>query len=135
MYDNVVCKYGCLPIYREKSIIEFNPTIIEFNPTFIEAWEFLNNHKYFKHPKEEYNMFKYCLDIHVTKVNPVTKSTDHNLSERTETNVWLEAGKWLDFGKVNHDIKLDTGGKTFEEAIVNMAKLVKQNYGGDYVKR
>lgn len=96
--------------------------------------------------------FREALDIAVVKVNPETESIDDDETKNTQTRVWLECGPhedatspdhqpaiqaglypddWLDNGVPTHDYELDCGGKTFEEAIVTLAKLVMIHYG-DY---
>ena len=92
---------------------------------FYDAFHYLRKHEMFQ------GNFESCLDIEVVKVNPLTKSIDDDNSLNTEVNVWLECGKYSQY--VNwHDIELDCGGQTFEEAIVELANLVKKNYGDNY---
>jgi hypothetical protein len=98
------------------------------------------------------------LYIMVVKVDPKTKriETIHNPNwkkdgrardlfdkkRNTETNVWVEWGPYMeaeefstgDFapttGSSSHDPRTDTGGATFEEAIINLANNVYHLYGG-----
>lgn len=91
--------------------------------------------------------FHRCLDIDVQKVNPDTEEVDDDRSKNTKTEVWLECGPWHSRKKdpawfddypdmpdcASHDIDLDCGGDTFEEAILELAKLVRNKYG-DYDK-
>lgn len=91
---------------------------------FYSAFHFLEDHPYFE------DRFQQCIDIAVVKVNPETKRVDDQLELNTEINVWLECGAfWKGFS--THDIDLDCGGATFEEAIINLANLVFEKYG-DY---
>ena len=88
-----------------------------------------------KFPKLDntWGFFEECLDIYVTKVNPKTKRIDDNEKLNTKVEVWLECGKYL-FDEHRkeylpcHDIDLDCGGDTFEEAIIKLANLVKKYY-------
>jgi hypothetical protein len=89
--------------------------------------------------------FERGLSIHVVKVNPMTNAIDlDNDKLNTQVRIWLESsmvtdedgelieGK-MDFnyemGELSHDYDLDVGGKTFEEAIQNLAISVKKKYG------
>lgn len=93
---------------------------------FYEAFHYLRKHEMFQGRLEE------CLDIEVVKVNPLNKIIEDDTSLNTETNVWLECGKYSAYMRW-HDIELDCGGQIFEEAIIELANLVKKNYGDDYV--
>lgn len=120
---------------------------------FHEAWWFLTEHPAFK-DVHEIDHFQECLDIEVVKVNPNTDEVDDDESKNTATRVWLECGRVLsreevvadlkgdpdgmipaDYaGATNfHDIDLDCGAPTFEEAIRELAGLVYDKYG-DYEK-
>lgn len=92
---------------------------------FYEAYHYLREHSMFQ------GNFERCLDIEVVKVNPTTKEIDDNFELNTETNVWLECGQYSKFINI-HDLDLDCGGKTFEEAICTLANLVQKNYGDNY---
>ena len=93
---------------------------------FYEAYHYLREHNMFQ------GNFQSCLDIEVVKVNPLSKSIDDDDTLNTETNVWLECGKYSKYIPY-HDFELDCGGVTFEEAIIKLANLVKKYYGDDYV--
>lgn len=107
---------------------------------FFEAWWFLLEHPKFKDKREIFG-FEQSLSIDVVKVNPVTKRVDDNDKLNTLVQIWLECGEYqkttaqekkLGFdkdGKHVHDIRLDTGGDTFEIAIIRLARLVKKHYG------
>lgn len=95
---------------------------------FYDAFNFLNEHPAFK------GKFQVgCLDIAVVKVNPETKAIDDNEDLNTEINVWLECGA-VENGYYTHDINLDCGADTFENAIIKLAQLVLKEYG-DYEDR
>lgn len=114
-----------------------------------DAWHFLNEHPAFlKQVSATYhdNHFQEALDIHFALVNPKTKGIDDDNRKNTETNVWLECGKWLTakecvpkghgiprdyYGAFCHDVELDCGAETFEKAIIKLANLVLKKYG-DY---
>lgn len=85
---------------------------------FYDAWNFLEGHSLFE------DDFNRCLYVEAVKVDPETKSIEEDPSRNTETNVWLEAG-----APGCHFIELDCGGKTFEDAIVQLANLVYRYYG------
>lgn len=73
------------------------------------------------------------LNIDVVMVDPKTKTVHpKNPSRDTLINYWLETGQMVnsELGDVQeHDIKLDCGGDSFEEAIIKLARLVKRYYG------
>jgi hypothetical protein len=104
---------------------------------FYEAWWYLYGHSAFTyiHPeyKVEWGSFQECLDIDVQKVNPKTNRIENDEDLNTKTVVWLECGEYIydehikDFTPC-HDIRLDCGGDTFEEAIIKLANLVKKHY-------
>lgn len=56
-------------------------------------------------------------------------------SRNTETNVWMEWGPHCDDdenfpnGIGSHDHRVDTGGRTFEDALVNLAHNIWKLYG------
>jgi hypothetical protein len=76
------------------------------------------------------------LDIHYTKVNPKTHKIDDDKSKNAQVECWLEFGKVayvVSDGTLHlqhwHDVKLDCGAPTFDEALVKLARLVKRHYG------
>ncbi len=81
--------------------------------------------------------FSYGLDVFVAKVNPKTRRIDNDKAKNTKTEIWLEATIWAtneelpdDFhGQACHDIDLDCGGDTYEQAILKLAGLVYHKYG------
>lgn len=120
---------------------------------FYSAYTWLNNLELWepstegKGIKGYYNVagFKNCISIDVVLVNPETKEIDDDSSLNTETNVWVEAfiPVYEDSDKfpdeitnswwLRHDYELDTGGKTFEEAIINLARNVRDKYFPDLI--
>ncbi len=105
---------------------------------FFDAWWFLNKHPEFKDkesPEIDQSIFN-DMWVYVTKVNPLTNTIEDDEALNIETRVWLEWGPMeyvTDFDKPfwcgTHDVKLDCGGGTYEEAIIEMAKLVEKYYG------
>ena len=95
---------------------------------FHEAWEFLLEHKMFQ------RHFRDLLYIMVVKVNPLTNEVDDDQTKNTKTQVWLEVGPWSEQYHT-HDWDLDCGGDTFEEAICELAELVKQYYTDEGIKK
>lgn len=104
-----------------------------------KAWQFLENHPIFI---KDWAYFRECLSIDVVKVNPKTERVEDDPRKNTATRVWLECGPWVRprelpkeerkyhrQGMASHDIDLDCGGTTFEEAIVKLANLVIKRYG------
>lgn len=113
---------------------------------FYEAWWFLIGHPAFKytHPhypglENSWGSFQECLDIDVQLVNPRTKRIEDDATQNTKIEIWLECGEYqYDKSRKEylpcHDIRLDCGGDTFEEAIIKLANLVKKHYGDKKVK-
>ena len=81
--------------------------------------------------------FIYNLDFDYHMVNPETGAIDNDKSKNTKMEVWLETGPayFDDYGgryqRNMHDTRLDCGGATFEEALIELANLIKKYYG-DY---
>lgn len=112
---------------------------------FYDSWWYLLEHKAFadfnflNSEGEPYiSAFLRLLDIDVQKVDPKTHRIEDDESRNTLTEVWLELGtqyqpdeSWNE-GKEwyynSHDTNLDCCGDTFEEAIIELAKLVEEFY-------
>lgn len=96
---------------------------------FYDAWIFLNEHPIFM------DLFECGLYTTVVKVNPETMEIDDDRSKNTKVQVWLEHGPYEkidgEFPQPTHDFNLDCGADTFEEAIIKLAKLVKEHYNDD----
>ncbi len=88
--------------------------------------------------------FSDCVEINLVWVNPETKEIDDNPALNTHFQVWLEGGGWFDTRKEDwgnpedrnpwltyHDINLDCGGDSLEEALLKLADLVQEHYGED----
>lgn len=95
---------------------------------FYETWQYLSSHAVFVR-EEDLNQepsswsFMRNVDIQVVHVNPDTNEIDDRQSKNTKVAVWLECGT-----KGDHDIDLDCGGDSFEEAIIQLSGLVKKKY-------
>lgn len=91
---------------------------------FYTAWTFLENHKIFN------GRFSYDLWFEIVKVDPETNAIDYeDPAKNIKVQIWLEHGPYdAEFDVCAHDIDLDCGGDTFEEAIIKLAKLVKNKY-------
>ena len=128
---------GYCPICDEDKVVCSGYTVIRcpkchhhlnlHEADFHAAWYFLSGHPMFD------DHFSCDLDIMVVKVDPETLAInlDDN-SKNTHTRIWLEHGPYDDeWGVCAHDIDLDCGGDTFEEAVIELAKLVKWHYTDD----
>lgn len=102
---------------------------------FYEAWWFLSEHPHFEMKNKYFktSMFAQSLSIDVQKVNPNTCSIDEDEKENTKVEIWLECGPQL-YNEItkrfepSHEVDLDCGGDTFEEAIINLANIVNEKY-------
>jgi hypothetical protein len=103
---------------------------------FYESYNYLEHHSIVQHDGNYY--FNRCLDVEVVKVDPSTNEINfEDESKNTKTTVWLEFGPivedtYNDFLTryiPSHDIDLDCGGDTFEEAIIKLANLTYDKYG------
>lgn len=101
---------------------------------FLKAYKFLSNHKIFKYknPKTNdiINKFNKCLNINVININPETLTIDENESKNTLMQICLECGPWDNEKNMpSHDYDLNCFEDTFEKAIIELAKIVKEKYG------
>ena len=101
---------------------------------FYQAFHFLKNHRIFG------DRFLESLDIMVVKVDPRTRRIEDQRESNTMTQVWLESGPLIkkpgevwDGSDFYHDIDLDCGGNTFEDAIICLAEKVLSIYGWDTI--
>jgi len=115
---------------------------------FYEAWQYLDSHPIFEVGQLESSngtlvpthRFDMSLKTEVVKVNPETDEIDDDSSKNTKVQVWLEAGPYGDLGITDgydeptgtkgfsNDVDLDSGGDTFEDAIIELAGLVRAKY-------
>lgn len=100
---------------------------------FFDAYQFLSNHRIFQNGTGD-SFFNVACDMEVVKVNPKTLEVDNETVKNTLVRVWLECGP-LEYNvhipgiSARHDSRLDCGGGNFEEAIIKLAKLVREYYG------
>lgn len=95
---------------------------------FYEAYNFLVGSKYFE------GQYDQCLYVEVVKVDPITETLifkneddpDNEQWKKAKTQVWFEAGP-----PGMHDLNLNCGGRTYEEATIKLANLVYGLYGGE----
>lgn len=111
---------------------------------FSDMWEWLRNHPMFdirttvkvrgKKIRTTRWMFPESLDILYVKVSPKSNQIVRDPSKNTKIRVWLELhppfyNRWLGKWDTWHNIKLDSGGDTFEDAIRDLIPKVLKHYG------
>ena len=78
--------------------------------------------------------FDECLDYECRSVCPHTDMVEADPSLNTHPTIWIECGPYVagEGGGIIrcHDVDLDCGGDTFEDAIVSLAYLTALSYGG-----
>lgn len=93
---------------------------------FCAAFRYLSEHPIFD------NRFMQGLWVTVTEIDPMTGYSSPDPSRNTAVRILLEHGPITEdphFGRMfTHDLRLDSWGATFEEAIIQMAELVRQYY-------
>lgn len=93
---------------------------------FYTAFHYLDQHPIFC------GRFMQELYVEVVKVDPKTRCIENDKSRNTKTEIWFEIGPYEEFEEEGifgtHDLDLDCGGDTFEEAIIKLAGLVHQKY-------
>lgn len=89
---------------------------------FDKAYEYLKKHPIFN------NCFLDCIDLQTVDVNPNTDEIDENEELNTKMQIWIECGPYQK-DCLTHDINLDCGGDTIEDATINLANLVRLYYG------
>lgn len=92
---------------------------------FYNAWIFLTKHKMF------HGLFECGLYTAVVKVCPETNAVEDDSTKNTRVQIWLEHGPYDKEYQHTHDFELDCGGDTFEDAIIELARLVKEHYNDD----
>lgn len=110
---------------------------------FWVAWHWLNEHPLFYrftmglHEKgllENRGILDGCIEVTPAKVNPETGERSEDPTKNTKLEFWVEVftvGSWgADCTNV-HDYECDTGGDTYELAIVAVAKEIYQRHGND----
>lgn len=76
------------------------------------------------------------IDVSPNMVCPETKMISDDHTENTHLEWWIECGAYcidtmFDDMVASHDVDLDCGADTMDEAIVKLAQLVLEKYG-DY---
>jgi len=100
---------------------------------FFDSWKYLYNHKMYKNQNGD-SCFSKSLIFKVVKVNPETNETEDEKKLNTKTKIRIKTGNWdIDIDDFLHDFELDCYGDTYEEAIINLAKLVKEKDCLSYV--
>ncbi|MFA5397354.1 MAG: hypothetical protein WC346_15190 [Methanogenium sp.] len=106
-----------------------------------EAFWFLHDHSEFYNPQmmanypkdaDMWSGFNKCFEWSYQKINPMTGCIDKDSHKNTKTQVWIECGAYMKICSKyypSHDVKLDCGGDTFEEALITLANLVLKHYG------
>ena len=102
----------------------------ELMEKFYEADGYLLE-QYEKRYPDEYNDYGDMLEIQVVKVNPDTMRMEDDHSLNTKVQVWLEFG-WKEYSEESktyiytHDIDFDCGADTYEEALIELVRLMKK---------
>lgn len=114
------------------------PTSLEEKKNLI-YW--MKEHPMWNHPEMGIECFRTLVDIDLAYVNPIDNTVNDDPSLNTKQEIWIEAGPYVDCSEwhndsenkwlPSHDIRLDCGGETLEEAFLNLAVRVKKHYG-DY---
>ena len=118
-----------------------------------ELWNWLYEHPVYVFPQGDIPDFWHALatglDIDYAKVSPKSLRRCKDEKLNTQVRCWLEFGPlWMpdeeqralmgdsapDSPQASHDIRLDCGGDTFEEAFRNLCLLVLK-YDGDYDRK
>lgn len=80
---------------------------------------------------EEFPWAIQSMNIDMVKVSPKTKRIEDDETQNTLVNYWIEGGPIRNVENwpiPEHDIRLDCGADTFEEAIIKYYKLLKKYY-------
>lgn len=90
--------------------------------------------KYFwviNHPKMGVPTAQAEIEFTPQMVNPKTNAIDEDVTLNTKFEWWIEVSKLvhIEDEHKSHFWELDCGGNTAEEAVHNLYKLVKQQYG------
>jgi hypothetical protein len=96
----------------------------------------------------DYGSLQECRCVETVYVNPASETIEYDESLNTAFRVWLEAGPWYDRSEDSdpepeegwntwnrwgslHDLRLDCGAPTMEEALLKLASLVEVFYDED----
>jgi len=97
----------------------------------------LKAHPVWNHPEHGLNNFSALAWIDLAYVNPEDDIISDNGALNVKPQVWIEAGPYIDCAEwvkaggyqPSHDIRLDCGGDTLEEALCELAVRVRYHYG------
>lgn len=103
-----------------------------------EAFWWLYNHPMFL-DTIGMSRFQECLTWDYVLVNPESNRISSNNKKNTKPRCWIELGNWSYDAQSGqwgpcHDIDLDCGAKTFDKALLKVAKLTLKKYG-DYPRK
>jgi len=139
---------------RELRVKEWAETSAHYHAQpddFHAAWWYLQQHP-IVHDEVAASYFEESFDVYVVKVDPHTSTIEDDKARNTQTQVWLEFGpryfevdmspeEWcanhydlFDGSVPSHDVELDCGADTYEQAIVELARRVSERYGDDRSK-
>lgn len=102
---------------------------------FLRAWNYLNSLECVHH--NGINMMDKCLNVKVIKINPYTKQIDRIKGLNTLVQICLEFGELIyneitNSIEVIYDPNLDCSADNFEQAVIELARLVRKKYNHNY---
>jgi hypothetical protein len=116
----------------------------EENPgDFYGAWQWLNEHPIFYRCHREFHerdleddrgILSGSIEVIPVKVNPETGTRSEDDTRNTQLQFWVEVFPRSVKPECSiglHDYRRDTGGDTYEQAIVEVAKEIYAHYGND----
>lgn len=110
---------------------------------FYGAWRWLNEHPIFYRCEREFHergltedrgILDSCVEVIPTKVNPETGQRSEDPTKNTKLEFWVEVfprSMNPERGVSLHDYVCDTGGDTYELAIVAVAAEIYKRHGND----
>lgn len=111
---------------------------------FYSAWRWLNEHPIFYRCTREFHergltanrgILDGCVEVTPVKVNPVNLKRSEDPTKNTLLQFWVEVFarslKPEECTISTHDYECDTGGSSYEEAIVAVAKEIYERHGND----
>lgn len=111
--------------------------------SFWRSWHWVQCHPvfwYFDHKRHESNLqwgrgTDEGLEIRPAMVDPNTRKVEKRKGRNTHLEIWAEvfpaSMRQLGGGIRLHDYECDTGGDTYEQAIVNVAAKIYEKHGND----
>jgi hypothetical protein len=111
---------------------------------FWVAWHWLNEHPLFYQCHRDFHerglvenrgILDGCVEVIPVKFNPETGRVSEDATKNTRMEFWVEvfprAMRPSRSGISLHDHPRDTGGDTYEQAIINVAKKIYDHHGND----